>query len=137
MNIKNKLLLNNGVALVLIVFIAIVMYVSINKLIQSSMDVEHTHKTIRLGNRLMASMLDQETGMRGYLVSGNKDYLEPYDKGKLVFSKKIIEIQQIVSDTPEHTESGDIIKNIRSYRTPFCDFFLRSIVPLIRTNSLS
>ncbi len=38
---------------------------------------------------------------------------------------------KFVSDTPEHTEDGDIIKNIRSYRTPFCDFFLRSVLPHI------
>jgi len=46
---------------------------------------------------------------------------------------------KFVSDTPEHTEDGDIIKNIRSYRTPFCDFFLRSVLPHIikeQTNNM-
>ncbi len=38
---------------------------------------------------------------------------------------------KFVSDTPEHTEDGDIIKNIRSHRTPFYNFFLRSVVPHI------
>ena len=38
---------------------------------------------------------------------------------------------KFVSDTPEHTENGDIIKNIKAYRKPFCDFFLRSVVPHI------
>ncbi|WP_244479349.1 MULTISPECIES: methyl-accepting chemotaxis protein [unclassified Rhizobium] len=31
---------------------------------------------------LMASMIDQETGIRGYLVSGNEDFLAPYRSGQ-------------------------------------------------------
>ena len=31
-------------------------------------------------NRLLQSMLDAETGQRGYLLTGNETYLEPYDK---------------------------------------------------------
>jgi len=38
---------------------------------------------------------------------------------------------KFVSDTPEHTEDDDVIKNIRQYRTPFYHFFQRSVMPLI------
>lgn len=31
-------------------------------------------------NKLLQSMLDAETGQRGYLLTGNESYLEPYDK---------------------------------------------------------
>ena len=31
-------------------------------------------------NKLLQSMLDAETGQRGYLLTGNETYLEPYDK---------------------------------------------------------
>ena len=31
-------------------------------------------------NRLLQSMLDAETGQRGYLLTGNDIYLQPYDK---------------------------------------------------------
>ncbi len=34
---------------------------------------------------------------------------------------------KFVSDTPEHTKDGDIIKNIRLHRKPLCDLFLRSV----------
>ena len=35
---------------------------------------------------------------------------------------------KFVSDTPEHTDDGDIIKHIRTYRGSFYDFFLRSVL---------
>ncbi|MCP4681524.1 MAG: 5'-methylthioadenosine/S-adenosylhomocysteine nucleosidase [Desulfobacterales bacterium] len=38
---------------------------------------------------------------------------------------------KFVSDSIEHSESDDIIKNIRLYRTPFSEFFLRSVMPAI------
>ena len=38
---------------------------------------------------------------------------------------------KFVSDTPEHTQNKDIIKNIRLYRTPFYEFFTRSVIHLI------
>lgn len=38
---------------------------------------------------------------------------------------------KFVSDTPNHTENKDIIKNIRQYRTPFYEFITRSVIRLI------
>ena len=35
---------------------------------------------------------------------------------------------KFVSDTPAHTDDGDIINNIRSYRTSFYEFFLKSVL---------
>ncbi len=40
-------------------------------------------------------------------------------------------IFKFVSDTPEHTEDKDIINNIRRYRSPFYEFFQRSVMPVI------
>ena len=31
-------------------------------------------------NELLQNMVDAETGQRGYLLTGNESYLEPYDK---------------------------------------------------------
>lgn len=33
-----------------------------------------------------------------------------------------------VTDTPEHTEDGDIVNHIRQFRKPFYDFFITSVV---------
>ncbi len=38
---------------------------------------------------------------------------------------------KFVSDSIEHSDSADIIKNIRLYRTPFSEFFLRSVMLVI------
>lgn len=40
----------------------------------------HGLNTRKAVNLLLQSMLDAETGQRGYLLTGNETYLEPYDK---------------------------------------------------------
>lgn len=38
-----------------------------------------TQEVIRSANQLYMTLLDAETGQRGYLITGNKQYLEPYN----------------------------------------------------------
>ncbi len=40
-------------------------------------------------------------------------------------------IFKFVSDTPEHTEDKDIVKNIRLYRTQLYDFFIDDVMPVV------
>ena len=39
--------------------------------------MSHGQQTRNAANRLLQSMLDAETGQRGYLLTGNEGYLEP------------------------------------------------------------
>lgn len=40
---------------------------------------EHDIEVHDLANQIHKNVLDMETGMRGYVITGNKDYLEPYN----------------------------------------------------------
>ena len=62
-------------AVALVVFINEASY---NNTVQSVSDMERAQSTRSALNELMQSMLDAETGQRGYLLTGNKVYLEPY-----------------------------------------------------------
>jgi signal transduction histidine kinase len=46
----------------------------------------------------LEAMLDQETGLRGYLISGGEKFLEPYHKGRDNFSAAIKRIRELTSD---------------------------------------
>lgn len=43
--------------------------------------VIHTHEVITESEKLISAMTDAETGQRGYLLSGDPSYLEPYYNG--------------------------------------------------------
>lgn len=51
---------------------------AVNSLLQSEYWVDHTWQCINQVERIISSAKDAETGNRGYLLTGDKSYLEPY-----------------------------------------------------------
>lgn len=64
----------------------------------------HTYNVLDHSASVIASVVDQETGVRGYLVSGNEKYLEPYHKGREVFDREIATLLKLTSDNPAQQE---------------------------------
>jgi len=62
--------------------------------------VEHTYKVIAIANEILASAVDMETGMRGYLLAGKDEFLNPYTNGKKNFNKLVSSLSKTVSDNP-------------------------------------
>lgn len=52
-------------------------------------------------NRLLQSMLDAETGQRGYLLTGNDRYLEPYDKALASVQQDLDNLRNQFLDSPD------------------------------------
>ena len=62
--------------------------------------VVHTHDVItELGNLLSATQ-DAETGQRGFLLTGDKRYLEPYQDAIARADASVVAIQSLTSDNP-------------------------------------
>src|SRR5665213_1072157 len=53
---------------------------AVNELLTSENWVEHTWKVINETETIMGSAKDAETGNRGYLVTGDEAYLQPYNQ---------------------------------------------------------
>jgi len=72
---------------------------SINKqLNETSHWVTHTHNVIAKARLLIKLLVDMETGERGFLIVGQEEFLEPYNKGKLKFNRDLGQLKRIVSD---------------------------------------
>ena len=63
--------------------------------------VDHTHEVLAAAARLLASAVDMETGMRGYLLAGEEGFLDPYNTGKTAFFEGMGALQKSVDDNPE------------------------------------
>jgi PAS domain S-box-containing protein len=58
--------------------VGVVSYLSVVRLNEDAAWVEHTHEVLgRLGS-LLAALTDSETAERGYVITGEESYLEPY-----------------------------------------------------------
>ena len=72
-----------------------------NKLIQDTTGwIEHTNNVIAVANAITAAAVDMETGMRGFMLSGKDEFLDPYVSGKTAFSGFVSNLTSTVSDNP-------------------------------------
>ena len=119
MNFLNKLKLSvklyGGfiVVLALMVTVSAIVFNSINSMVISSKWVNHTYEVIRTAESVAASMVDMETGQRGFMVTGKDEYLEPYNKGQERFDNLIIKGQELTSDNPQQVERWQIVAQFK------------------------
>ena len=71
---------------------------------------DHTYVVLRKVERLTAAMVDQETGVRGYMIAANPNFLEPYRAGGRAFSETMKELRTLVSDNPEQLRRLDTLE---------------------------
>lgn len=62
--------------------------------------VEHTYRVIATAQAIVASAVDMETGMRGFLLAGQDEFLAPYNNGKQQFYRLMNQLSSTVSDNP-------------------------------------
>jgi len=73
---------------------------NIEELRELSQRVEHTYRVISTAQAIVASAVDMETGMRGFLLAGQDEFLTPYINGKEQFYTLISQLSNTVSDNP-------------------------------------
>ncbi len=60
---------------------------------------------------VLAAAVDMETGMRGFLIAGQEEFLEPYYQGKRRFTEIVNTLKTTVSDNPEQVDLLNKIEN--------------------------
>jgi two-component system chemotaxis sensor kinase CheA len=75
---------------------------------------------------LLKHMLDMETGMRGYVLTGNEQYLDPYYEGSRNWQVTYDHIHQLISDNPSQVKNLEgIEETIQSWLTTSGEYVIR------------
>ncbi|HEX7847500.1 MAG TPA: PAS domain S-box protein [Chitinophagaceae bacterium] len=80
-SIKRTIVAGFVVALAIICFFAGYTYLNMRSSQQSSLRVESILKSLRLTESIYDNIQEIETGQRGYIISGDKQFLQPYYSG--------------------------------------------------------
>lgn len=113
-NIGPKIFLGYGLTLALMTIVSIVVYFSITSIIDTSRMVDHTYQVISNAELADQAMVDMESGQRGFSITGDDKYLEPYNKAKDVFASLIENGKQLTSDNPAQVNRWDALYEIES-----------------------
>lgn len=99
-NFQRNLLIGFGFSLVLLIFTSVASYVSIRNLIYSADMVDHTNDVLHELETAISSIKDAETSQRGYLITGNPDFLLPYNDAEDSIRVHIRNLQDLTLDDP-------------------------------------
>jgi len=64
----------------------------------------HTYKVLGEIEKIESSIVNQETGLRGYLVSAKENFLEPYKAGAAGLTAALDSVQTLTSDNATQQE---------------------------------
>ncbi|MCV3764691.1 methyl-accepting chemotaxis protein [Rhizobium sp. TRM95796] len=68
---------------------------------------EHTHAVIARLNAIVSAMVDQETGMRGYLISADEAFLAPQKAGAAAYRANFDAVKSMTADNPSQQQRLD------------------------------
>ena len=71
--------------------------------------VEHTDHVIASASQIQKLSIDQETAMRGFLITGDETFLGPYEVAKPMLGVEAAALRQLVSDNPPQVNRMDRI----------------------------
>ncbi|POA18039.1 two-component system sensor histidine kinase/response regulator [Pseudomonas sp. FW300-N1A1] len=81
--------------------LSVVFFVSLISYLMSVMQkVEHTDRVINNANEAVKLTVDLETGMRGYLLTGDAHFLDPYETAKPRIIVALNTLQELTADNP-------------------------------------
>ena len=81
--------------------------------------VDHTHQVIGKLNELTTLQSDMETGVRGYVITGDETFLAPYQVAKPQLDAQV---QDLIQQTADNPTQVDRLKRIRSLQQGWGDY---------------
>jgi PAS domain S-box-containing protein len=88
-----------SVSLLLLLVVGYAGYTSIRRLAADSRTVESTDEINTRLEHLLSRVKDGETGSRGYVITGDPRYLQPYDTAVMSIPPDVVELQRLVVDS--------------------------------------
>jgi len=98
------------VPLIVSLLIAVVLELQVHRLTSAQGWVEHTDFVIGQSRLLLRSIIDQETGLRGYLLSRDTQFLQPYHAADATVPGLFDQLRRETADNPGQQTQIDSVR---------------------------
>ena len=134
---RSRLLTRIAIALgalaVALALVFAVLIVAVIGLRDRSFDARHSEQVIATANGLQTLVIDFETGLRGYAITGKESYLKPWDRAKRHYRAKA---DALVSSTADDPEQNVRARNIATKVTAYFGAYSTGIRGFLYRNPL-
>ncbi|MEP0919956.1 PAS domain S-box protein [Leptolyngbya sp. DQ-M1] len=90
-----------SITLVLVLINGVISYRNIFRLVDNERLVRQSHQVIAVLEDTLSTLKDAETGQRGYLLTGQDQYLEPYNSAITRVSEQVQTLKQLKTRTTQ------------------------------------
>lgn len=111
LNIRGKIALGYTVILVMLGLFLVIVSSRITDLEQETVYLsDHDIEVHELTYRIEKNVLDMETGQRGFALTGNSSYLEPFNSGLSQWTVNYARLKALITDNPNQIDNLENIK---------------------------
>src|SRR6187200_3253209 len=104
---RRRTLIVGTAAAILLIGLAFMVMVRRNNAAQRWVD--HTQAVLRSADQVIATLVDAETGQRGYLLTGRERYLGPYNTGIKAHVAALDRLRALTLDNPAQQHRLDTL----------------------------
>src|SRR6188768_4041451 len=91
---------------------ALISYLNIRRLRETDVSVRHTYDVITALGAIQATVLDAETGQRGYLLTEDARFLKPYEDAVAQVDQRLQMLKELVSDNPDQSTNRNELQEL-------------------------
>ena len=104
---------------ILLVSIVAVFYYNVKKVKSSSDQAAHSQEVLRISNDVLLDIMSIETGLRGYILTENEIFLEPYNKLLKKVTQNLSDLALLCAGNRDQQSRVDTLKIIVGIRLTF------------------
>lgn len=108
-SLEKKLTIGFVLLLVIIGTIVVFSYRSIALLMDTAYWVKHSEQVLTALETVQSDMTDVETGTRGFALTGQEEFLDPYQVALSRHKSHLQHLRELVTDNPHHLRRLDLI----------------------------
>lgn len=101
-----------GTALAILLFINVLLFVSLSKNTKQDQYVVHTYEVLKTGTDLLSAIKDAETAQRGYIITKDPSFLQPYLQSIEVKDSLLLKLEGLTQDNPTQKKRLESIKKL-------------------------
>jgi signal transduction histidine kinase len=117
---RSRLLTRIAIALgalaLALALVFVVLIVAVTGLRDRSFQARHSEQVIATANGLQTLVIDFETGLRGYAITGKDSYLDPWNRAKRSYRAKADALVSMTADDPkQNVRARNIANKVTDY----------------------
>ncbi|MEA2509001.1 MAG: hypothetical protein QOG21_1083 [Actinomycetota bacterium] len=126
--IRTRTLLASGVLAVMIVAAFLFLFLAIANLLRSTDQRRQARESLVAADALEELVINLETGLRGFVITGKDRFLEPWRQARAAFPKQARALEALVADDPvQLTRVRRIVKATTSYIHDYSEPLVKAV----------